>query len=186
MGKFVFQLEAVLKQRRAVERERTLAVAALERERLAAEARLRAMQLGIAREREDLRERLMPTVGAQRGAGGMGDGGDATLLDVRGVRFQATAAVRLDALARQIALQLAGVYAKLEKARADLARAMGERKAVEKLREVRLEEWRLEQRRRDGAALDELATMRAARGRDDDGADGDAARALLAIESEDA
>jgi flagellar biosynthesis chaperone FliJ len=167
MAKFVFHLEAVLTQRRAIERERTLAVAALERERLAIEARLRALQQGISREREDLRERL----GFLAGGGGTlatsPSAGSTRVVDVRGVRMQATAAVRLDAIARQLALQLAGVFTRLDKARAELARAMGERKAVEKLRDARLEEWRSEQARREGAALDELATMRAAR-RDDE------------------
>ena len=86
MAKFVFELEAVLKQRRAIERERRVALAEVERARIALEDRLRAMHERGVEERAEL--------GAQLG-GRLAGGG---VIDLRGVRFQTTAAqgVRAD------------------------------------------------------------------------------------------
>ena len=60
MAKFIFQLEAVLKQRVAIERTKQLAMAGVEQERLAAENDLLECRQAIDRERHllaDLRDR---------------------------------------------------------------------------------------------------------------------------------
>lgn len=145
MAKFVFELEAVLKQRRAIERERMVALAEVERARIALEQRLRAIHERSLEERAELSGQL-----ASHG-----------VIDLRGVRFQTTAALKTRAYAQQLALQLAGVHKRIEVARRDLLEATMRRKAVETLKERRWEAWRDEQRRIDARAMDEIATMRA-------------------------
>lgn len=152
MAKFVFNLEAVRKQRSALEKQRMVAVAELERERLALEYRIRAAHESVEAERLELREQL----------NGMREG-EGRLVDLRGVRFQAGAAVVLRARTQQLVLQLAGLHKRLEKAREELRQAVAARKAVDLLRDRRFEEWRRELARREAMTLDELATMRGVR-----------------------
>jgi flagellar export protein FliJ len=150
MPKFVFQLQAVLVQRRAIERARTIALASIERERLALEQRIRDAHEHVQGERAELREQL---AGA--------NGGESRLVDLRGVRFQAGAAVVLAARTQQLVLQLAGLHKGLEKAREELRVAVAARKAVELLREERYAQWLADINRSEAMMLDELATMRA-------------------------
>jgi flagellar export protein FliJ len=150
MAKFIFELEAVLKQRLAVEREKKLAVGALERERAEIEEGIRLYQGDLVRERQELRDQLSTAKGA-------------AVLDLRGVRFQAGAALRLITLAQRAVLRLAGVHRKLDAARLELLEATTRRKAVETLKERRFEEWRHEQKRKEAAAADELNVILAAR-----------------------
>lgn len=147
MARFVFELEAVLTERKAVEKRRQLAVAALERERSALEELIRECQQGILAARDDLRGYLDP--------------GHA--VDLHSVRLQAGASLHLVARAQRAVLELAGVHRKIDSARLELLRAAIRRKAVEALRDRRHEEWTTEQKRREHAALDELSVMRAGR-----------------------
>ena len=151
MPRFIFELEAVLKQRLAVEREKQLAVATLERERSTLEQAIREHQRDLTLEKEELREQLA----------GEKEGG--TLLDLRGVRFQAGASLRIITLAQRAVVRLAGVHKKLDVARLALLEAATRRKAVETLKERRFAEWRAELKRRENAAADELNVMLAAR-----------------------
>lgn len=152
MARFVFELEAVLTQRVAQERERKLAVAALERERERLESVIRGCRDAIHATREDIRAVLRP------GAG---------VVDTREVRRLAGGEASDVARAQRAVLELAGVHRRLEAARRALLEAAVRRKAVELLRERRYEAWVLAQRRREDAALDELAVMKAARREDD-------------------
>lgn len=149
MPKFVFQLEAVLKQRAAVERTRQLAVAAVEQERAAAEDELRQCQAGIDRERALMRDMLAPAAD-----------GSSRAVDLRGVRMQAASSLSLVGRVSRGAFRLAGVHRRLDAARAELLKATTARKAVETLRERRYEEWVAEQKKKEAAALDELAVLR--------------------------
>jgi flagellar export protein FliJ len=151
MPRFVFELEAVLKQRLAEERERQLAVAALEREKSQLEDLIRSYQRDLTSERDELRDQLAATRGG------------AATLDLRGVRFQAGASLRLVTLAQRAVLQLAGVHKKIDAARLLLLQATTRRKGVEMLKERRYDEWRLEQKKKEEAALDELNVVRASR-----------------------
>lgn len=151
MPKFTFQLEAVLKQRAAVERTRQLAVASVEQERLAAEDELRACQQGIDREKRLMRDMLAPSPdGAPRP------------VDLRGVRMQANSSLAMLGRASRGVFKLAAVHKKLEAARAELLKAATARKAVETLRERRYEAWLEEQKKLEAAAVDELAVLRGA------------------------
>lgn len=151
MAKFVFELEAVLEQRRGVERTKQLAVAAVDRQRIELEQRLAGCRERLDGERRELREEL---------AGGGS-------VDMGRARRQAGATLHVLAEAQRTLLQLAGVQTRLEAARRELIEATTRRRAVEVLRERRFEEWKREESRRDAAAVDELAVMRAARPRDE-------------------
>lgn len=143
MARFIFELEAVLELRRREEDAARLAVAEVERERVELESRLRRCREAIDQEREESRRAL--------GVGGIALGD---------VRRQTTATVALDARARELVVQLAGVHVRLERRRVSLRAATSKRKGVELLRERRHEAWRLEQSRAEAGLLDELAVMR--------------------------
>lgn len=153
MPKFRFNLQAVLKQRLAIERQKQLAVAALEQQRMALEEEIRAYQGSLEREKGDLRDALTRERSADYAQG----------VDLRGVRMQANAALHLVAKAQQAVLRLAAVHRKLDAARLELLSATKGRKGVETLRERRYEAWTQDENRREAGALDELAVMRAAR-----------------------
>lgn len=59
MARFVFKLEPVLTQRRNAERDEKLAVAAIERDRLDLESRIKAIQGNITAERNQLRKSVV-------------------------------------------------------------------------------------------------------------------------------
>lgn len=150
MARFRFNLEAVLTQRRAQEKERQREVAALESEKRALENELRGCQRGIEAAREDLRSVLAPV-------GGPG------VIDLGGVRLQSKAAFQLGVKAQLTALRLAGAMQRTEAARARLLEAARARRAVELLREKRFAEWRRDQDKREAASVDEMNVMRAVR-----------------------
>lgn len=141
MARFVFRLRPVLEQREREERDRQLVVAGLERERLRLEGELRRCEWAVHHERRDLRDRL---------AGGV---------DVGAARWQAHASLGAMARAREAALRLAGVHAKLDRARGDLLRAAAARKAVESLRERQYDAWRREQDKKERLELDEIGAV---------------------------
>lgn len=147
MPKFRFELEAVIKQRLAIERQKQLALADLERTRLALEDKLRGFQSSITAEKNDLRDSLAP--GALAGA--------AASVDLRHVRMQANMSLHLVAKAQQTVFQLAALHRRLEVARKELLAATTRRKAVEKLKERRYEQWRAEQAALEARSLDEIA-----------------------------
>ena len=149
MARFVFSLEAALEQRRRVERDRQLAVAKLERDRVAIEERVKAVQGRLTQERNDMRTMLG------------GPAGTGTRVAVTSIRLQATAGIHGIVELRTLAIELAGVLKRLETARAHLMAAAVARKAVEKLREQQLNRWKLEQAHKEAAELDDLTLMRA-------------------------
>jgi flagellar FliJ protein len=143
-AKFTFRLQPVLDQRERIEQARQLVVAELERQRLTIEDRLRKLQGEMNQATMDLRTRLTGSSGS---------------VVVTEVRMQAGASMNMAAQARMAALELAGVYRRLERARHDLLRAATDRRAVELLKEKRLEEWRMERNRAETKAVDEAATQ---------------------------
>lgn len=159
MPKFTFNLQAALSQRKAIEQQKMLVVAELERARLALEDRLRNINTRVTEEREELRAQLAGSVANTTTGGG--------LVDLRGVRFQTNAALTTHVHAQQLVLQLAGVHKRIEKARADLLEATTRRKAVETLRERRYEAWKEEEKRKETAALDDIAGILTSRADED-------------------
>lgn len=150
MKPFRFKLQPLLDHRERIERDHRVAVARVEAERCAIEARLAESQDTIASCKMDLREAL--------GAGG-------GPVDLRSVRMQSTASFHMQIRAQRLAIQLAGTHQRLEGERAKLVEAAKARRAVELLKERRRQEWLAERTRREIVAVDELATMAAARRR---------------------
>lgn len=146
MPRFVFKLEAVLTQRRWEEEACQTEVARLMQQKATSDETLRQFKKQIDMERREQRSALEGG-GAWSGA----------------ITSQSLAIARIEALARQEAIRLAGVMHRLDGARARLTEAMTNRKAVEQLRDRRYEAWLREERVREEAQLDELAVMRARR-----------------------
>ena len=147
--RFVFRLEAVLGQRRRVERHKQRTLAGLQLQRVQLEDRIRQIQSGLGQERDDLRGMLTGAV------------------DVAAVRHASGASLHGIILLQRAALELAGLIRRIEIARADLASAMVARKAVENLRAKQYEEWKREISRREDAQLDDLVVMRHATAHED-------------------
>lgn len=139
---FRFNLQPELDRRERVERDRQIALAAIERDRLALEERLRAAQRDIGLAKHEVRSRLV--------GGGV---------NVPELRMQAAASLHQVGLAQRLAIELAGVYARIEQARAALLKASSDRKGVELIREKRLEEWKQSLQRRENAELEEVAAQ---------------------------
>ena len=154
--KFLFRLQPVLDQRERVEQEKQLRVAELERERIVVETKLRQCQHDIQNAKLDLRSRL--GWAAEGGSGGV-------MVVIPEVRAQAGASLHLEAMARQAAMELAGAYRRVERARLDLMHAATARRAVELLREKRLEEWRQDLLHAEASRVDEVAMQQFIRSR---------------------
>lgn len=149
MPRFVFTLQALLDQRLHAERQKQLALAAVERERGAIQDAIRTCQSQLAAYKEDLRARLGP--------------GSFAAADLKGVRLQASESLHTQMRAQRLALQLAGLLKRIDAARAELREATTRRRAVELLKQRRYDAWKREIARREGIELDEIGTMRAAR-----------------------
>lgn len=147
MPRFMFKLQPVLDQRQREEREKQLAVATLERERLALESRIRMCQRMMDDERSTLSQALAT---GQR-------------VDLKAVKMQAGASLKHNFEAQRTVLELAGVFHKLQSARGELTEAAARRKAVELLRDHQHQAFKEEQDRRESNDLDEMSVMRHAR-----------------------
>lgn len=145
MPKFRFKLEVLLSVRKQAERRHQLVVAAIERERLQIEDKLRAQQQRLTEGKSELREDLVGAV------------------NVDALRHQASSALQVVRDAQRMVLELAGVHKRLEAARELLIEAAKQRRVLERLRERRWQEFNEMMEKRETADLDELAVMRAAR-----------------------
>ncbi len=145
MARFVFSLQPVLKARRRAEEELQRDVAQIERDRMRLEDVLRGHQRSLVSDKSLLRAGLTG------------------LIDVRDLRLQANCSRHIMRRAQQIVLELAGVYKRLEAARARLIEATRHRRAIELVRERRFEGWKAAINKAETAALDELAVIAAAR-----------------------
>ena len=139
---FSFPLQPLLRARLRSEQDEQLAVAVLERERLAFEDDLRRRQADIAEGKHALR-------GSLEGA-----------IDMAALRLRAGTSLHQLRRARQIVLQLAGVHQRIATARARLIEATRRRRAIELLRERRFRLWKKALDKAETDALDELAVQR--------------------------
>lgn len=146
MARFRFRLQPVLRQRELAERDEQLVVAEIERDRLRLEEKLRDAQGAIELERAELNRFV-------------GQGA----VNPMHARSQAAAIFKAKANAQRIAKELALVYRRLERARAELAQAAMSRRSMELLRDNQLTAFRREQSLAEDRSLDELAVMRATR-----------------------
>jgi len=139
MARFVFNLEAVLKQRTHIERERQRDVASKQHVLTELQGDLRALQNRVQAATDDLRkDHLVGTL-------------DLSFL----------AAHRRFVLASQrqgmaIAQKIAAAQKVVEEARLALQEAAKQRKIIEKLREKQLARWQDEQNKREMVQQDEI------------------------------
>lgn len=157
--RFIFKLQPVLDQREREEREQQRIVAELEAQRLRVEEELRRRQEQISSAKRDLRDLLSGPGSSIAADVHLATSG----VHVPTVRMQAAASLTMAGQANQTAIQLAGAYARVDHARAQLLRLTTARKAVELLKERQLEQWKQDQQRREAAALDEIATIQYSR-----------------------
>ncbi len=150
MAKFRFNLETLLAQRVREEEAKQRDLAAIERERLDIEHQILDAQRAIADQKNDLRTALAPN---QAGAA----------VDLRSVRLQSHASLHSLGSLQRLAVKLAGVHQRIERARNELLKATADRKAVDLLRQRRYDAWLREESKKEASAVDDMVNARAAR-----------------------
>jgi flagellar export protein FliJ len=145
MRGFVFKLEPALELRKRQERDRMLVVARLERQRLAIQDRVDAINGQVQATQQDAR-RLART--------------EEGVVDVHGVRMAATTAMFARVNLQRCAIELAGLERQIQAARKLLLDATIARKGVELLRERQYRAYLALQARRETNELDDLSISR--------------------------
>jgi flagellar FliJ protein len=139
MARFIFRLQGVLRQRIHIERQKQRDLAERQKAQIDIENAMLGLQNEVQASNDDLRRnRLVGRLDMEFIA--------AHRRYLVGVQRQAVG------LAQRLSLAQRGV----NEARAELAEAARQRKAIEKLREKQLERWRTEQARREAAQMDEI------------------------------
>jgi flagellar FliJ protein len=141
MAKFKFNLEAVLRVRRATEEERQRDLAKAMRLRMILEGQLRQMQETITQSKRDLGSGLIGRVDLDSVA--------------QFARYSGQVAMRAQGMLQQLAV----AEKQIETARERLLQASRDRKALELLRDRRLALWQAEREKKESAMLDELAVQ---------------------------
>lgn len=144
MARFVFELEALLEQRRREERDGMKRVAEVERDRVEIEQAAAVLADATHDERDALRRELAGVEG----------------VDLARVRLQSNASLHGVRKRHELALQGAAVLKRLDAARRTLLEATTRRRAVELLRERRHEAWAAAERAKEAREVDELVTAR--------------------------
>ena len=142
MAKFVFRLEVVLKQRKRAEQQAQRELALRQATLVQAQNELKQLDEQVKAATESVRQNHLTGV-----------------LDLN---FLAAHRRFLNAMQRKgmgIVQRIAVAQKQVDDARAVLAEAAKQRKAIERLREVQHERWRQEQSRRDLAQLDEIGSQ---------------------------
>lgn len=142
---FTFKLEPLLKVRKRTEERHQRTVAAVERQRLELEGRLKRQQDLIGQHKATWRGKLVGMV------------------DIASLRLQAAAALGAVREAQQLVLQLAGVRQRMEATRGELLEAAKARRAIELLKERRFARWKADLDKQETNLLDELSTQAASR-----------------------
>ena len=142
MARFVFKLEAVLRQRRSVEDRRRGELAAAQREVVRLETELRALNQSLSSVADDLR--------ANRLTG---------RLDLNFLAAHRRYAQAMQRKGMAVVQELANRQRDVEKAQLALADAMKQRKVVEKLKERQRDRWLADENRREAAQTDEVGTQ---------------------------
>ncbi|MFI4872994.1 MAG: flagellar export protein FliJ [Phycisphaerales bacterium JB061] len=151
MAKFRFRFQPVLRQRELAERDEQLKVAEVEQQRLRLEERLRQCQQRLDFEQQALNSMV-----------------SSAAVNPRDARSQSAAILVAKGEAQRLAVELAGVYKRLESARQKLAEAATHRRSMELLRDNHKAKWRSEINAAEDRAMDELAVLRSARTKKDE------------------
>lgn len=142
MGKFVFRLEPVLRQRGREEQACQRRLAQLLGRRQQMHEQLRRMQGGLSSDKQAMAASLVGHV------------------DVSRIRMHAAHNAQVTHRAHAIVRELAELEDHIEQARAALLETTRQRKAIELLRDRQWQRWQKTMARREAAAADEMATQR--------------------------
>lgn len=140
--RFTFELEVVLEQRRRVERDALGVLAMAQNERVSVEAEMEELRGAVEAERDVARGLMVGRVSA------------------RSLREHVAGELGADRKARALAVKLAGVQKRIEKARELLRQASVQREAIERLRERRYAAWANELEKAERLEVDDLMVMR--------------------------
>lgn len=140
--RFVFELQAVLEQRRRSERNAQALLATVQRERSDVEAEIARLRLAVEAERDVSRSLMVGRVSA------------------RSLREHVAGELGADRKARALAIKLAGVQKRADRARELLREAAVRREAIERLRERRYRAWVAELEIAERREQDDLMVMR--------------------------
>lgn len=140
--RFVFELQAVLEQRRRAERNAQALLAQVQRERSEIEAQMGSLREAVEAEREVTRGLMVGRV------------------SVRSLREHVAGELGSDRKARALALKLAGVQKRVDRAQALLREAAVHREAIERLRDRRYKAWLAELEKAERLEQDDLSVMR--------------------------
>lgn len=146
MAKFVFQFDAVLRQRALAEQERQRDLAAAQAEMVRLQGELRELNDSMRASAADLKDNRLTGP-----------------IDVAFLAAHRRYSVAMQRQGMQLVQDMARQQRKVEDAQRGLAEAAKERKVMEKLREKQHERWREEQARKEMAELDEVGMQLAQR-----------------------
>ena len=142
MPRFVFKLEAVLRQRKQIEEQRQRELALAREQARLVEEELRSLDQSLKSTLEDLRKnRLVGT------------------LDLHFLAAHRRYTVSMQRKGQGLVQKLAAMQPVIEAKRQALAEAAKRRKAIEKLKERRRELWLADLTRRENAELDEISNQ---------------------------
>jgi flagellar FliJ protein len=139
MAKFVFNLEALLRQREHAEQQCQRVLAQKQRALAECDAELSRLNETVRKTNDDVRQHHLTGV-----------------LDMSFLAAHRRFMFAMQRQALSIAQRIAAAQKSVDEARHALAEAAKQRKVMEKLRERQLERWRAEQSRKDAAEQDEI------------------------------
>jgi flagellar FliJ protein len=166
MAKFVFKLEALLKQRKREEREWQRLLAEQAAIVNSAEEAVRRINAAVESGHDDVRRHLMGKL-------------DMSFLTAHR-RFMGAMQRKVMDLVQKVAI----AKKRLEEIRIKLTEAAKRRKAIEKLRENQFDRWKMDQAQRETALSDEIGSQIAYHDMMQQAADGEAADEVTADERE--
>lgn len=140
--RFTFELQVVLEQRRRAERDALGVLAMAQNERAAVEAEMAELRGMVEAERNVARELMVGRVSA------------------RSLREHVAGELGADRKARALAVRLAGVQKRIDRARELLREASVRREAIDKLRERRYKAWMHGLEKAERLEVDDLFVMR--------------------------
>ena len=140
MAKFVFKLEAVLRQRKHVEGEKQRALAVIQSQMTVLQNELRAVNETVQTSTTDLRENRLTG-----------------RLDLHFLAAHRRFTLATQRKAMNLVQKMALVQRSIDEAQQALLDAMKQRKAIEKLREKHEQRWREQIARKEANLLDEVA-----------------------------
>lgn len=139
MARFVFKLEAVLRQRKQIEQQKLRDLAVRQQVLVSLQQDLQALQSQAQSATQDLRDNRLVGV-----------------IDLSYLSAHRRFIMSMGRQAMGIAQKISQAQKQVDEARLVLAEAARNRKAIEKIKEKHFEAWRQEQAKKEADALDEV------------------------------